>query len=138
MQSHPMESATTAPGTARDCQGKGSWQGGTLSPTSIPTDPANPARPDLPQLLVQVRGVHQCSLLDFLIVHLLVPGDEEGAQELLHLHCNVHGDRDNEIEEDHERQEVREHPQDLHRKEEKMQPVAVRAQGQLAATPQGL
>lgn len=73
---------------------------------------------DLPKLLIQVRGVHQCSLLDFFIIHLLVPGDEEGAQELLHLYCDVHGDRDNEVEEDHEGQEVCEHPQHLQREEE--------------------
>lgn len=93
---------------------------------SILTD-ANTACSYLPELFIQVRGVHQCPLLYFFIIHLLVPGDEEGAQELLHLYCNVHGDRDNKIEEDHKGQEVCEHPQDLQRRE-KMQPVDVRAQ----------
>ncbi|EDL22104.1 mCG1051023 [Mus musculus] len=40
-------------------------------------------------------------------------GDEVGAEELLHLHGDVHGYGDDVIEEDHEGQEVGEGPEEL-------------------------
>lgn len=68
---------------------------------------------DLSQLLIQIRRVDQRPLPHFLIKHVFVPGDEVGAEELLHLHGDVHGDRDDVIEEDHEGQEVSEGPEEL-------------------------
>lgn len=120
-----MESATKPAGALPWGDHEGLPQQGFLSGRTffirifIQAD-ANRASPDLPKLFVQIRGIHQCPLFYFLVVHLLVPRDEEGAQELLHLYRNVHGDWDNEIEEDHKWQEVREHPQDLRWKGEKM------------------
>lgn len=64
---------------------------------------------DLTKLFVEVRGIHQCSFSYFFIIHLLIPRNEEGAQEFLHFDCNIHGDWDNEIEQNHEGQEVCEH-----------------------------
>lgn len=69
--------------------------------------------PDLSQLLVEVGGVDQSPFLDLGVEEVLVPGDEEGAQELLHLHRHVHGHGDDEVEQHHERQEVSKHIQVL-------------------------
>lgn len=65
--------------------------------------------PDLAQLLIEVRGVDQCPLLDFGVKEVLVPCDKIGSQKLLHLNRNIHGNRNDEVEEHHEGQEVREH-----------------------------
>lgn len=67
----------------------------------------------LSQLLVQVRRVDHGPLAQLLVEHLVVPHDEVGAQELLHLHRDVHGDGDDVVEKDHEGQEVRERPNHL-------------------------
>ena len=67
----------------------------------------------LSQLLVQVWRVDHRSLPQLLIKHLVVPHDEIGTQELLHLHGDVHGDGDNVVEENHESQEVCECPDHL-------------------------
>lgn len=68
---------------------------------------------DLSQLLVEIRCVDQRPFPHFLIKHVFIPGDEVGAEELLHLHGDVHGYWDDVIEEDHEGQEVSEGPEEL-------------------------
>lgn len=67
---------------------------------------ANASVAYLPQLFVQVWGVHLSAFSKLFIEHLLIPGDEVGAKELLHLHCHVHGYWDDVIKQDHEGQEV--------------------------------
>lgn len=62
----------------------------------------------LAQLLVQIRSVDHSPLAQLLVHHLVIPHDEVGAQELLHLHRDIHGDGNDIVEEDHEGQEVRE------------------------------
>lgn len=64
---------------------------------------------DLAQLLIEIRGVDQCALIDLGVEEVLVPGDEKRTQKLLHLHRHIHGHRDDEVKEDHEGQEVGEH-----------------------------
>lgn len=60
----------------------------------------------LSKLFIQVRRVDLSALSQLFIEHVLVPGDEIGAQEFLHLHRHVHGHRDDVIKQDHEGQEV--------------------------------
>ena len=67
----------------------------------------------LPQLLVEVRGVDLGLLVALLVVQVQIPSDEEGAQELLHLHSDVQRDGDDVVVEDQEGQEVRDELEDL-------------------------
>ena len=67
----------------------------------------------LSQLLVEVRGVDLGLLVALLVVQVQVPADEEGAQELLHLHGDVQRDGDDVVVEDQEGQEVRDELEDL-------------------------
>lgn len=60
----------------------------------------------LSQLFVQVGGVDLSSFSQLIIKHLLIPRDEIGAKEFLHLHRHVHGHWDDVIKQDHESQEV--------------------------------
>lgn len=63
----------------------------------------------LSKLLIKVRSVNQGPLLDFRVEEIFVPRDEKGTQKLLHLNRYIHGHRYDEVEEDHEGQEVGEH-----------------------------
>lgn len=58
--------------------------------------------PDLSQLLIKIRSVDQCPLLDFGVKEILVPSNKKGSKKLLHLNCHIHGDRNDEVEEYHE------------------------------------
>lgn len=52
----------------------------------------------LTQLLIKVRGIDLSSFSQLFIEHLLIPRDEIGAQEFLHLHRDVHGHGNDVIE----------------------------------------
>lgn len=60
----------------------------------------------LPELFIQIRSVHLCARSQLFVKHLLVPGNEIGAQELLHLYCHIHWHWNDVIKQDHEGQEV--------------------------------
>jgi len=65
---------------------------------------------DLSELLVEIRRVDQRPLLDFRVKEIFVPRDEKGSQKFLHLHSDIHGHWNDEVEEHHEGQEVCEPP----------------------------
>lgn len=64
----------------------------------------------LPQFLIQVRCVDHSSLPQLLIKHFIVPHNKVGAQELLHLHSDIHGHGNDVVEKNHEGQKVCERP----------------------------
>lgn len=79
----------------------------------------SPLKSHLPELLIEVRGINQCPLLNLWVKEILIPGDKEGAQELLHLHSDIHRYRDDEVEEHHEGEEVCKHLKILENKKRK-------------------
>lgn len=75
----------------------------------------------LSQFFIEVRCVNLSPLSQLLVKHVIIPHDEVGPQELLHLHGNVHGDWDDVVKQHHEGQEVCERPDHLREREEKME-----------------
>ena len=52
----------------------------------------------LTKFFIKVWCVNQGSFINFFIIEVVIPWNEEGAQEFLHFYCDIHGDRNDKVE----------------------------------------
>lgn len=73
---------------------------------------------NLTKFFIKVWCVNQGSFINFFIIKVLIPWNEERAQEFLHFYRDIHGYRYDKVEQNHKWQEVSEHLQNLKQKKE--------------------